>query len=209
MSDLEAIAARFYPSMAPQPEAPQSAPEAASVAEALAQPAEAPKPSEAQQDAGTGDPFSDAAERMFPFSGIETRGYVDWQEAAAERPADYDLAAPPGTLRDGTPEGQAAEARFRTALMEAGLGRTQAAELWQDALAAQASTAPRRTMEQAEAELRKGWGARYETKLAAARGAITKAAQTSPEIMEFLERTGLGNDPRFIRKVAAMAARRK
>lgn len=38
---------------------------------------------------------------------------------------------------------------------------------------------------------------------------VQQVAQRCPEIVPFLEQTGLGNDPAFIQKVAAAASRKR
>ena len=139
------------------------------------------------------------------YAPVLTRGLVDWSEPAAQA-AEYDLQAPPGVL-DASDEGRAALGRLREGLAEAGAGPTLARELFGDAIRAHQEGRPVASRERAEAELRSHFGARYDAEVAAARGLVQRAAAKCPDIIPFLERTGLGNDPTFIRKLAARAAR--
>lgn len=201
--DLEQMASRLYGGMSAATPAPPAAPPLPSA------PAQQEAPPPATDSSDPGAAFSDTADALFP-TMVPTNGYVDWNEPPAQ-PAEYELAEPEGTeFRDYTPEGQAAEQRFRMALAEVGIGRTAAEEFWKDALAAQHRPAPTsRDMAAAERELRAAWGNRYEAKIGAARALVQQVARTSPEALEYLNRTGLGNDPAFIRKVVAWAEARQ
>lgn len=134
---------------------------------------------------------------------VPTHGRVDFAEPVVP-PEQIKLQVPMGW--DNGPEAQAERAQFVEALADAGAGRTMAREVWADI--AQAAARPVTvTQEAAMADLRKAWGPAADAKLAAARGLVAKVADRYPGAIEFLERTGLGNDPAFIRKLAARAAR--
>jgi hypothetical protein len=179
---------------APAPAAPGNVAQLAAAPSAPAEPAPAPDPATAAQE---------RAERQY---GAPTQGAVDWNEPAAQA-ADYQLQAPAGVL-DMSPVGQDALARLREGFAEAGAGKTLAAELFSDAVRAQQGQSFTVGRASAEADLRREWGGRYDAKVAAAQGLIRRVATRCPEVVGFLERTGLGNDPAFIRKIAAAAARR-
>jgi hypothetical protein len=93
------------------------------------------------------------------------------------------------------------------AMAAAGAGQWVARELWGDY--ARAVAHPITTSEaDAMAELRRTWGRQTDAKIALARGAIAEMQARYPGTVEALNRTGLGNDPAFIRKIAARASRR-
>jgi hypothetical protein len=58
------------------------------------------------------------------------------------------------------------------------------------------------------AELKAQWGNRYDSKIAAAQALIRKAAEKNPNVIEFLNRTKLGNDPSSLGRLPP-ARRRK
>ena len=210
MPSLEEVAAAMYAGMPSKPAAaavstpqpplnvaatPPSPTPAAPAAAMLAPPAEtAPEP-----------PPSEPGEAIYGGTA-PTRGFVDWEEPASTA-ADYELIAPRGLL-DTSEAGRAAMDRLRDGFAEAGAGQTLAKELFADAVMAQQGAQFKVSMQSAEADLRRQLGSGYEAKIAAARGLIQRVAQRAPEIVPFLERTGLGNDPAFIQKVVAAAGRR-
>lgn len=145
------------------------------------------------------------AETLYP-EKPPTRGFVDFAE----------LPAKPGSIRldtsliktevDMTDQGERERADLVAAFEHAGAGQSLAQELYLDAVGANKSTYRQASPESAMAELKALWGDRYDAKVAAARELVRKAAEKNPEITEFLNRTKLGNDPKFIRKLAARAA---
>jgi len=205
MPTLEQMAASLY---APQP-APK--PPAATPAEAVeAFPALAP--------AAPAVPTAPPATQPKPPSLVEageviygnvapTRNFVDWEEPPAVA-SEMELHAPVGLL-DTSDAGRGVLGRLREGLAEAGAGRTLAAELFADAVRAEQGAEFKISRTSAEADLRREFGASYDAKVAAAQSVVAEVAKKCPEIYDFLNRTGLGNDPGFIRKVAAAAGRRR
>ena len=184
-------AAQAQPFPVAQAAEPASTPAAAPASASEPQPVEAPRTAEER-----------AADLYGP--SAPTRGYVDWAEPAAQA-RDYDLTAPAGVL-DTSEAGQAAMTRLRDGFAEAGAGKTLAAELFQDAVRSRDGGFFPVSREMAERDLRQHYGRRYEAQLTAAKGLIQQVAQRCPEIISFLERSRLGDNPEFIRKVVAAAA---
>jgi hypothetical protein len=149
------------------------------------------------------------AQRMFADSDALDGATLYGEPAATS--ADNLRLEVPSDLQARDAEGQAAAAAdlalVRDAFVAAGAGATTAKAIFADAIrAARAGTLnidPVKTMD----ELRSTWGAATDSKIAAARALVAKAAEKAPGIIEFLERTRLGDDPAFIRKLAARAAR--
>lgn len=196
-ADSRAVAAA--PASAPPKEPPaaqaaQAAPEAAGVASAPADVSNDGRQAEQQAHLPTADALYDRQ--------IDTRTFVRWDEQPASA-REIRLQAPIGD--NATPEVLAERARFVEGLAAAGAGPTIAAELWADALAAN-SRPITTTADQCVAELRRTYGAAAETKLAAARALLAKVATVYPGVIQHLDRTGLGNSPEFIRKIAARAS---
>ncbi|MGI4798432.1 MAG: hypothetical protein ACRYF2_04050 [Janthinobacterium lividum] len=141
------------------------------------------------------------------YAPVLTRGSVDWTEPTAE-PGQFDLQAPYGLL-DQSDEVRAALARLRDGLAAAGAGVTVARELFGDAIRAAQDTRWVVPREQAETQLRQHFGARYDAQVGAAQALVQRAAARCPKIIPFLEQTGLGNSPEFIRKLAVAAGKRR
>ena len=199
MSDAQEAAARAFYNAAGGSYEPL--PAAAAPTAPVAQPAPvapAPPASSSAEDVRV------PAEAMY--APVLTRGLVQWDEAPAA-PEQFELPAAPGVL-DYSEEGRAAMARLRDGLAAAGAGVTVARELFGDAVRAQQDARWVVSRENAEQQLRQHFGARYEAQVEAARGLVQRAAARCPEIIPFLERTGLGNSPEFVRKLAAAAGKR-
>lgn len=120
---------------------------------------------------------------------------------------------------DGLPEEMAAnlgegEARqIGEAFVAAGVGHTLAMDLVQQGVEASrrgplADAEVERMNGDAMKTLRARWGNQTEAKLEAARGMIRAAEAKWPGLTTYLNRTGLGSDPRLIQKLAARAERR-
>ena len=202
---LEQAAAAMY--RRPEDAAPAPAPAAPTRAAPAAPAARAADPQPAA--AADQQEHEEAAEAMY--AAATTRTLVDWSEPGAKA-ADYVLSAPDTRTIDTSPDGKAAMARLRTSFEEAGAGRTLAREIFDDALrAGQAhqNGDTRISQTSAVADLRRELGSSYEKKVAAAQGLIQRASQANPDIIPFLERTGLGNNKEFILKVIAAAGRRR
>ncbi|HTJ91243.1 MAG TPA: hypothetical protein VL356_13845 [Acidocella sp.] len=165
------------------------------------------QPADTKQPATEQEPAQRTAASLYG-SSVETRGHVDWREAAAKTAAEIQLHTTFMPHADKSPEGDAARAKLAEAFVAAGAGQTVARELFADAAAAAKPGYTPPSAAAAEAELRQLWGSQYETKINGAAELVRKAAAVDPSITEFLERTGLGNDPKFIRKVAARIAAR-
>lgn len=195
--DTPATPPASAPAAAPDPFAGLRTPEPAPAAPA-APPANVPKPEPMDLD--------DRAEAIYGHA-VPTRGQVDWSEPAAE-PAEYRLEAPPGML-DTSDEGKAAMDRLRSGFAEAGAGQTIARELFADAVRFQQGGAARTSKDTAEAQLRQQYGSKFDARMGEARALIQRVAQRCPEIITFLETTGLGNDPSFVRKVVAAGRRNR
>lgn len=126
-----------------------------------------------------------------------------------EKPEAYDFGVSPG------PDGAAAEQpgelerSARAWFLDAGLSQRQAEVLyrhWNEFAVAQARDGEISAAEgraNAERELRSEWGRTYDRKVTAASRAV---AEFGGEAMaEYLDETGLGNDPRLIRTFARIA----
>jgi hypothetical protein len=174
-------------------------------AASTAAPTSTTPPEDATADDGQSavEPAPEAAS-LYPDADITTRGYVKFDEPALNDPASFQIEIP----EDLANPDPAAANQLRAALAAAGAGATTAREVIADAVAAARqgprSSDPAKTM----AELRQSWGSQTETRLAAARDLVRRAAAHDPSIPGFLARTGLGNDAGFIRKLAARATRR-
>jgi hypothetical protein len=173
---------------------------AASVADASAQAAAA-----AEQAKRTEEEAGHTAASLY-FDDVKTRNPVRWDEPALTKASDVQLDISLMKNADTSAEGDAARAKLSEALVAAGAGQTLAKELYADAGRAALDTYKAPSRESSEAELKALWGRAYETKIADAAALVQKAAKVDPSIIGFLERTGLGNDPAFIRKIANRAA---
>ena len=205
--DPEARARRLYnnPALYPEP-AGQPAPAASPSPSSPSAPAAAEeKHAQPETEKPSRDP-DEVAGRIFDKSA-PTRGMVEWDEPAAMA-ADYKLTTDAQDVLDTSPEGVAAMDRLRAGFEAAGAGPTLAKELFNDAVMAHQGGFARQGLEAAERELRQHFGGRYDAAIARAQGLIHRAAEKSPELIPFLERTGLGNNVAFIKKVAAAATRR-
>jgi hypothetical protein len=196
------------------------APTAISALYPSAQPVEAAKPSEpvplaaavpvapeAKPDVAppSTEPES-AADVLYEPPLPPTREYVRFDEPPAT-PGSISLAAPTDEGWDLTAEGDAARARAADAMVAAGAGTTFAQEMWRDAIAASRADYQPMSREDGMAQLRRDLGHRADEKIASAQRLVQSAAQKDPSIIAYLEQTGLGNDPTFIRKLVARAAR--
>jgi hypothetical protein len=134
----------------------------------------------------------------------ETVTPVNFNEGAAG-PGEIDLPLPEGW------EDSEAAATDRQAVADAmalaGAGETVARELWHDIAAASANPVTT-TQSEAMAELRRTWGRQTDAKIALARNAVAEMQQRYPGRTQYLQETGLGNSPEFVRKIVARASRR-
>lgn len=125
-------------------------------------------------------------------------------EPAASSVTDYAAFArtPDGVVPDLGEQKQALEAMLKT-----GMGVTQGAAIWNVAM--QAIRSPVTTNEAGAMQaLRDTHGDNAEARLELAKGYISEVAKTYPGVRDFLNRTGLGNDPAML-KFAIEAAQRR
>lgn len=213
MSDTISAASLLYPSSAPAA-APSTTP-----APAASQPPSAAaliygsRDEKTQNAPGTAPVVATPAPASQP-SGpdasalygdvVPGTAHIRWDEPAASSSA-IKLTAPDG-IDDhmATAEGQLIIAG---ALSAAGAGPTVAAELYSHAASALRPGYAPSSAAASEAALRSAWGSSYERNLSGVRAAVQAAAAKDPSLPAFLDRTGLGNDPRFIRLIAARVAR--
>lgn len=205
MSDNPALAAMYPSTVASEPV--QAAP-ASSVAAQASAAASGPAPStERQPRRPEPEPDPDAfARKLYGHGAVPTREPVRWDEAAARDGSQIRFTLPLGEL-DRTDAGDAERAKLAAAMAHAGAGNSIANELYRDVIAASRPNYAPATPDAGLAGLREAWGSGFDANLTAARALVAKAAQKDPSIIPYLERTGLGNDPAFIRKIAARAAK--
>jgi hypothetical protein len=128
------------------------------------------------------------------------------KHAQAVAGALAEAATTGGDAVDQTEAGNAARATLADAMAAAGAGPAFAREVYGDVIRASAIGYAPPTPDAAVKELRAVWGKDFDANAKAARALVAKAAKRDPAIVPFLERTGLGNDPAFIRKLATRAA---
>lgn len=132
-----------------------------------------------------------------------------WKDARSSEPApssatDY---APFTRLPPGVPRTADVDVALDAAA-KAGIGATAMQSTW--AAFIDAARSPiRTTPEAAQAALADAWGTQADAKLAAAQNFINDMATRWPSVRDMLRQTGLGNDPAFIKQVAAWAAQRR
>lgn len=209
-------AAILYPTMASSsapvvvaaPPAPAAAPSAApNGADA------APAPAESAPAPVTGAPAA-AAEADAPTPAPVAPGAVDERrnffadvraiEPAPSSPLDYAAMrrAPDDVyIGDGLP-------RALDAAAKSGIGMTAMSGFWNAYLDAERSPI-QTTSDAARAALSQTYGAKVDAKLATAADFINDVAARWPGLKPMLNRTGLGNDPAFIRQVVACAEQRR
>ena len=163
----------------------------------------APTPPQAPE-AGTAPPSG--AELLYQDQPPTISGMVQWSEPPAASAAEIKFDVSLHDHADTSPAGDAARAKLAEAMVAAGAGPTLAREFFADAARAAKPGYQRTTAEACTAQLREQWGARYDAKMAGVMQLVRTAAAVDPQIGDFLRSTGLGNDPAFIRKLAARAA---
>lgn len=126
-------------------------------------------------------------------SSSQQRDGDDAAVGVPESPDGYDL---PG-------DGAVVDA-FRSKAHEIGLSQEAATDLYQWYQEAN-TEAMRAQADQVEKQLRDEWGGKYDGNVVTVQRFMQSNAD--PEFQEFLEDTGLGNDPRMIRFVHKVAAR--
>jgi hypothetical protein len=195
----------MYGSTTPPQPAAAAAPAPVKAAPAVAA-ATVPEPepiSTPRQDESSGP---SAADLLFdlPQDGVQYGELsIERPEAVPlDLPAEMAAAAVPGELD-----------QVKAAFVSAGIGSTLANALAEQGKevfrngpmpADQAAAMEVSTM----AELNRKWGSKAPAKIAAAQSVIAEAAKSWPGIVEYLNASGLGNDPKLIARLAARAERR-
>jgi hypothetical protein len=149
------------------------------------------------------------AERQLYDDAPPTSRKVEWDEAAVAKADEIVLDHSLYAHAEKGEEGDKARAKLAEAFAAAGAGPTIAAEIYADAARAARETYKPTSTEDAATELRELWGDQFQSKIDACRQLVQRAAAADPSIIGFLDKTGLGNDPRFIRKIAARIAARE
>lgn len=210
MIDLDRAAASLY-GPAPAPAAPKPSPTlAALTGERVAAPAapvaRAPGESAPEPVSASAILYDNSVELAGATPSLDEPDYG----SASEIPADLGL----GSLAEYVDQAELAE--VRQAVFASGLGYTTGSALMdaaRQALRANGGQPLSESQLQAsrqkcEAALRAEWGGRYESNLAKARAVVEKAGAVSPVLVDFLVETGMANDPKVIKLLAARATRR-
>ena len=141
-----------------------------------------------------------------PVSEDDEEGWQRWY-AASGRPEDpdkYELKRP--ELPAGLPYDEDTEKAFRTWAHANGLNKKQTSNLYDGFVKTQIErhsayqTQQQQTRAQADQALRREYGQQYDQALSQARMAVQQ--YTDPDYRQWLDETGMGNDPRLIRVFA-------
>lgn len=138
-----------------------------------------------------------------PASDDDEEGWARWYAASGrpEKPDDYEFNRP--ELPKELPYDETLEKDFRTWAHINGLNKKQTANLYdgfvkrQIEATAAYQTQQQQTRAQAEMALRREYGQQYDSALAQAKTAVQQYAD--PDFRQWLDETGMGNDPRMIR----------
>lgn len=139
-----------------------------------------------------------------PLSDEDQEGWDRWYAASGrpEKPDAYEFKRP-DTLPDGLGYDEELEQDFRATAYGMGLNKKQATGLYEKFVTNQVkryeafSTSKKQARAEAEANLQREYGAKYEQKLQQAKVAMANFAD--PEYRQYLEESGQGNDPRMVR----------
>jgi hypothetical protein len=203
----EAAARRFYGHQEPQDRAePSVGGNPSRTPEATPEPPDGPdEPTIAELDEQRRQTEEARAERMFDLP-------MDVDNPRFDEPElDRFTVEVPEDMASNLAEGEAAQ--IGQAFVEAGLGLTTAASFLKMGIEAvqrgpMSPEAAETRNAAAMAELQKRWGDRTAEKLAEARAMISVAERRWPNIRDFLDRSGLGSDPKLIQQLVARAERR-
>lgn len=207
----EELQARLlYPSMKPPEPAKPPAAEPAKAAGAAAAPVGSQVA--AGGDAGVSESGNDAAGDAAASAPVEelpefiaTAHPVAWGEPAADAAMIRDVLEEVAPMDpEATVPDRNARRAFAAALEQVGVGQTVAREIFSD-IATFNERPFTGTSEQAAAALDRIWGDAASEHLAAAKGVIVEVEKAYPGVKDFLNSSGLGNNPAFIRKIAAFA----
>lgn len=138
----------------------------------------------------------------------ETIEHVRWDEPPAEAGELREVIEKALTGSDAF-DPRADLPTLANAFSTVGVGQTFAREAMMHAVYAASDTYEPMEPAQVVGELRKSWGRNYDKNLTRIQAAVRAANDKDPRIMQFLNRTGLGNDLAFIKKVHASLRRRR
>jgi len=138
----------------------------------------------------------------------ETFEHVEWVEPAANA-GELGEVIDSTTRRFDTFDATADQKPLANAFAEANIGRTFAREVMDHV--GRASQPGYEPTEQAtaEAELRASWGKNFQRNVGIVQAAVQAAHAKDPRIVPYLNDTGLGNDPAFVKKLYASIQRRR
>jgi hypothetical protein len=150
---------------------------------------------------------ADRAERMFgetPMDGVR------YDEVELTSPNEFSLEVP-DDLAANLGEGEAQQ--IVSGFIEAGVGRSFAVDLVRQGIEASrrgplSVEAVERRNADGMAALTAKWGDKAGEKIELARGMINAAERKWPGVKDYLNRSGLGSDPKLIQQLVARAERR-
>lgn len=139
-----------------------------------------------------------------PLSDDDEEGWQRWY-AASGRPESLDAYefARPDKMPDGLSYDDDLEKDFKATAHNAGLNKQQANKLYNKYVKHQIDrygayqVSQQQSRAQVEADLRREYGTKYDGALTQAKVAMQTYAD--PEFRQYLDQTGMGNDPRMIR----------
>lgn len=163
-----------------------------------------------QDDAGHKD--AEAVEHAEP---IEAAAYIESREKIARALADVRDVEPPATSptdynavtvypKSGVEPDPGERDQALAAFQKAGLGTTAVSAIWQagmDALKAPVTTNTAGAMQ----ALTEAYGEHADARLSDAKAYIATIEKSWPTVKQFLNKSGLGNDPAFIKFVVEQA----
>lgn len=158
---------------------------------------QAPQPAQAQGEDGKDDPATLTYQDAAPFDAKEATSFFDQRALAAMQDGNRDNAA------EWSAAGKALVADMKAAGADAE-GFNEALRAFNDASYSGVTEAPEAILSQ----LSKEFGPTLEADLAAARALIIELDRKAPGLIDSLEHTGAGNDPRLIRQAIREAKRR-
>jgi hypothetical protein len=143
-----------------------------------------------------------------PVSDDDKEGWERWYAAAGrpEAPDKYEIEVPDPPKGVDVPYDKEEEAFWRKLAHENGLSQKQFANLWKVGVktrldqAVAWQTERQQAREKATEALKREWGQNYDGNVATARIGLKEFAD--PDFYQYLEETGLGNDPRMTRVFA-------
>jgi hypothetical protein len=151
----------------------------------------------------------EAARAESMFGGTPMDG-VRYDEVELTSPNEFSLDVPED-LAANLGEGEAQQ--IVSSFIEAGVGRTFAVDLVRQGVEASrrgplSDDQVQRRNTDGMAALREKWGSQTGAKIELARGMIAAAEAKWPGVKDYLNRSGLGSDPKLIQQLVARAERR-